>query len=547
MVKKIVGKKELRALITLAGKVDPSLQAAMLKASNESKKASGAMGQQWGKLWSGMKSVGLGALKAIGAATLAAATAAAVAFGAMAASGLEYASDLTEVQNVVDTTFASNAQYINQFADTALEAFGITTLEAKTYTSTLGAMLKSMGLAGDQTLTMSENMAALAGDMASFYNLSAEDAFEKIRSGISGETEPLKQLGINMSVANLEAFALSQGITKAYSSMSQADQAVLRYNYLLNATADAQGDFSRTSDSFANQQKLMQATLKQTSGEIMANMMPALAAGMKELNGFIKGLDTGAVGKFAGEMANMAVSFIPLVMELMPVFGNLLMMIMPPLVQIGQMLIPIMVQVVQTLMTALQPILPVFMQLVQAILPAISALLTAIAPWIEHIANIISVVLVVAVKAFDKVITPLIAKISEFWGTVGKAFGGISGGLLKLVNPTSDNEMLGYANGGFADRPSIFGEDGMEAAIPIKPGNPRSLLLLQRTAQMLGVGKQYNIAGDDDRTIRFTYAPVIQTGGGPDDQVRQALQQGYTQMRRMIEDFFNNKDRLAWE
>ena len=93
--------------------------------------------------------------------------------------------------------------------------------------------------------------------MASFYNLNSDEAFAKIRSGISGETEPLKQLGINMSVANLEAYAMAQGIDKSYDSMTQAEQVMLRYNYLLSVTGDAQGDFARTSGSFANQQKLL--------------------------------------------------------------------------------------------------------------------------------------------------------------------------------------------------------------------------------------------------------------------------------------------------
>jgi hypothetical protein len=113
-------------------------------------------------------------------------------------------------------------------------------------------MMKSSGMAGNEIVKMSTDLAGLAADMASFYNLDFETAFEKIRSGISGETEPLKQLGINMSVANLEAFALEKGITKAFNSMSQQEQIMLRYQYLMKATADAQGDSARTSDGFSS-------------------------------------------------------------------------------------------------------------------------------------------------------------------------------------------------------------------------------------------------------------------------------------------------------
>lgn len=104
---------------------------------------------------------------------------------------IERASDLVETQNVVDVTFEDSANTINKWAQEALNAYGITENKAKQYSSTIGAMLKSMGIADDQVTKMSMDMAGLAADMASFYNLDHDTAFEKIRSGISGETEPL--------------------------------------------------------------------------------------------------------------------------------------------------------------------------------------------------------------------------------------------------------------------------------------------------------------------------------------------------------------------
>ncbi len=205
----------------------------------------------------------------------------------MVRKAIDYASDLTEVQNVVDVTFKNSASEVDAWAKTTLDAYGLNELSAKRYVGTMGAMLKSTGISGDAVVDMSEKIVGLAGDMASFYNLNAEDAFTKIRSGISGETEPLKQLGINMSVANLEAYALSQGITKAYSKMSQAEQVQLRYNYLLQATADAQGDFARTSDSFANQLKLIKENWNSLTGELATYALPVLTAGLHELNNII--------------------------------------------------------------------------------------------------------------------------------------------------------------------------------------------------------------------------------------------------------------------
>lgn len=108
--------------------------------------------------------------------------------------GVDYASDLAEVQNVVDVTFGNAASTVNSWSKTTLNAYGMNEVSAKRYVGTMGAMLKSSGLAGDAIVGMSQDMVGLAGDMASFYNLDLETAFQKIRSGISGETEPLKQL-----------------------------------------------------------------------------------------------------------------------------------------------------------------------------------------------------------------------------------------------------------------------------------------------------------------------------------------------------------------
>ncbi len=217
--------------------------------------------------------------------SFAAITAGVVAFGTKS---IGLASDLNEVQNVVDTTFGSKGSaVIDEWAEKAGSAFGLSELSAKQYTSTLGAMLKSMGLAEQDTLDMSIAMAGLAGDMASFYNLDPSEAFEKLRSGISGETEPLKQLGINMSVANLEAFALSQGIETAYDSMTQAEQATLRYQYIMQATADAQGDFSDTSDSLANQQRILQMEVETLSADFGTALLPAALGVVEALRGFV--------------------------------------------------------------------------------------------------------------------------------------------------------------------------------------------------------------------------------------------------------------------
>jgi hypothetical protein len=199
---------------------------------------------------------------------------------------IETASDLNEVQNVVDTTFGSMSSSINDFASTATKKFGLSTLAAKQYTGTMGAMLKSMGISTSDAADMSTEMAGLAGSLASFYNLDTDTAFEKIRSGISGETEPLKQLGINLSEANLSAYALKQGMTTAYDKMSEQQKVLVRYKYLLSVTKDAQGDFSKTSKSWANQVRILKLNfqnLEATLGKAFIAVLTPVLSMVNEL------------------------------------------------------------------------------------------------------------------------------------------------------------------------------------------------------------------------------------------------------------------------
>lgn len=192
--------------------------------------------------------------------------------------GLTYslmsASDLVEGFNVVDTTFGKSATAVRKWAKSLIADFGLTETEAINYSGAMGAMLKSSGLSTKASKEMSTSLVELTGDMSSFYNLEHDETWEKIRSGISGETEPLKALGINMSVANLEAFALSQGINTAWNEMTQAEQVTLRYNYLMEQTSDAQGDFAKTSTGFANGLRVITGKLQSFAVKIGTLLLP---------------------------------------------------------------------------------------------------------------------------------------------------------------------------------------------------------------------------------------------------------------------------------
>ena len=189
------------------------------------------------------------------------------------AESIQLASDLEEVQNVVDVTFGTEgSKKIESWAKAASSQFGLTELQAKQYASTLGAMMKSNGMTSDEVLELSTDLAGLAADMASFYNMDFDTAFSKIQSAMAGMTLPMRQLGIDMTEGSLSAFAMAEGMETAYSKMSEKEQQLVRYRYLMKVTADAQGDFARTSDSFANSQRRMATgfdTLKAQIGDLL--------------------------------------------------------------------------------------------------------------------------------------------------------------------------------------------------------------------------------------------------------------------------------------
>lgn len=254
------------------------------------------------RLKSSVGGLGAGLGAALGTAGIAMAGAIVSSMGAIVDNAISTASRLQEVQNVVDVTFGESAAAINEWAKSAKDAYGMGELKAKQYTSTIGAMFKSMGMADAATLEMSKGIGGLTGDMASFYNLDYDTAFDKLRAGISGETEPLKQLGINMSVANLEAYALSQGIATSYQKMTQAQQVTLRYNYLMQVTADAQGDFARTSDGYANQQRILATTQEELAAVLGEILLPIAVEVTKALTTLTSGI--GDAIKWVGDLLN---------------------------------------------------------------------------------------------------------------------------------------------------------------------------------------------------------------------------------------------------
>lgn len=181
-------------------------------------------------------------------------TGAIIAFGK---SCIDLGSDLQEVQNVVDVTFGSMNKQVDAFAKNAITQFGLSELTAKKYMGTYGAMAKSFGIVGEAGYQMSAAITGLTGDVASFYNLSTDEAYTKLKSIFTGETEPLKELGVVMTQTALDQYALNEGLGKTTRTMTEQEKVLLRYRYVMSTLSDASGDFARTSGSWANQTRIL--------------------------------------------------------------------------------------------------------------------------------------------------------------------------------------------------------------------------------------------------------------------------------------------------
>lgn len=176
---------------------------------------------------------------------------------------IQLGSDLTEVQNVVDVTFPKMTKRVDDFAKNAAQQFGLSETMAKRYTGTFGAMAKAFGFGEKQAYDMSTALTGLSGDVASFYNISQDEAYTKLKSVFTGETETLKDLGIVMTQNALDAYAMANGYNKITKEMSEAEKVALRFAFVQQQLSLAAGDFSRTSGSWANQVRLMRLQMEQ--------------------------------------------------------------------------------------------------------------------------------------------------------------------------------------------------------------------------------------------------------------------------------------------
>lgn len=209
---------------------------------------------------------------------------------------IEVGSNVTEVQNVVDTAFGDLSHQADLWASNAMTNFGLSELSAKKYMGVFGQMSNAMGITGQAALDMAEDVTGLTGDVASFYNLGTDEAYTKLKSIWTGETETLKDLGVVMTQTNLDQYALNNGFGKTTAKMTEQEKVMLRYQYVTSALSNATGDFVKTQDSWANQTRILSLRFEQLKASLGKGFIALFTPILRGLNNVLAGLQKVADG-----------------------------------------------------------------------------------------------------------------------------------------------------------------------------------------------------------------------------------------------------------
>jgi hypothetical protein len=221
--------------------------------------------------------MGMGAFAGLGAA--------AVGAVALVKPMVDAAADVGESLSKNRVLFGDAAEGVAQWAETSTRSFGISRREALEAVGVFGALTHAMGMSGSEGSEMSRTMVRLAGDMASFNNASPEETLVALQAGLRGEAEPLRRYGVLLDQATLKTRALAEGIiTNTKKAMTPQEKALAAYSEILAQTQVQQGDFGRTSDSLANQQKILSGTFDDLRITIGEGLLPAFNAIVTSLN-----------------------------------------------------------------------------------------------------------------------------------------------------------------------------------------------------------------------------------------------------------------------
>lgn len=199
----------------------------------------------------------------------------------------KYGSDLTEAENKTEATFGYMSESVKKWAQNSLDSFGMAKATTYDAVSLYGDMATSMDISKSKAAEMSMQLVELSADLSSFKNISIDQAQNALKGIFTGETESLKNLGIVMTETQLAAYAMAEGFEKAYKDMSQAEKVQLRYQYVLDASSNAIGDYARTSGEAAGQMRKLPEALKELAASFNDNVAPVITPTITAVNNAI--------------------------------------------------------------------------------------------------------------------------------------------------------------------------------------------------------------------------------------------------------------------
>jgi hypothetical protein len=255
---------------------------------------------------------------------------------AAGAASVKLASDMGETLNKVNVAFGDSAKEVLKWSETSVEQMGLAAGTALDAAALFGDMGTSMGFAKDDAAGMAMSLTQLGADLASFKNIPIEQAMQALNGVFTGETESLKMLGVVMTQTQLQAFALTQGITKKVEKMTEAEAVALRYAFVMDRTKNAQGDFARTSEGSANQMRMFMESLKELGVQFGNIILPTFTEFITKINEVLKGMMDlspevkkaiivfGAIAAVVGPLLLVLSAMIPVIINLTTAAGAMI-------------------------------------------------------------------------------------------------------------------------------------------------------------------------------------------------------------------------------
>lgn len=317
---------------------------------------------------------------------------------------ISVASDMTENINKVETVFQDASESVIAWSKTTTEQFGISQNSALELSSLFGDMAVGMDLPIEKAVIMAEKLTGLAGDLASYKNVTIDVAETALKGIFTGEGESLKNLGVVMNDTILTEYAMNQGIEKSYKDFSQVEKVQLRYQYVLEKTSLAQGDFAKTSDSVANQQRILKAKLEDTATAFGTKLLPLATKALDFANNIID-----KINSLNDKQQDMIIKIAAVV----AIAGPVIMVIGKITTGVGKFII----------------FLPKLVAGIKTVTVAFSALNLGILPIVLIIGAVVAAGYLL-IKNWDLVV----AKATDFGGKVKEVFQGIGNGIVGVFN-----------------------------------------------------------------------------------------------------------------